>query len=98
MAKKVDLNKINTYSGNRVSYDKQIWYRGLSYLDPKNNAVDDHKDLDDRILEPFEGLRTTVMKDETCNNETTRYIYKRDENGDLGWSMETLTIEGDDLN
>ena len=52
-------------SGNEMSFDKQIFYTGNQYLDPKMKYCETKKELNDiQKSECFTGREVTVLKDE----------------------------------
>ena len=74
---------------NTLSHKKQIEYNGNAYLDVKRMPVESYSALADLSLsEIFEGMKVTVLSDETMGGDLTHYIYLNGE-----WVLSETTVE-----
>lgn len=78
---------------NALKYDKQLRFTGNAYLDANIQPRQTKAEL---LKIPyttrFDGMEVVVLKDETMNNQTVRYMCM---NG--VWKPKNITIQGDDL-
>lgn len=78
-------------SGNEMSFDKQIFYTGKQYLDPKMKYCETKKELNGiKIDECFTGREVTVLKDEDNDHQTVKYVFDGDKWVTLGIKIETI--------
>ena len=82
-------------NNNKISYDKQIEFKGKAYLDSKAMPVEKKSGLNSLTQgnnKAFDGMEKVVLHDETQGNKMTKYVYTNN-----AWELVSPTISGDDV-